>query len=239
MSSHPFIYGIDFCFNAAEPGTQAPDGHYDLGCGFIQRGAENETWQKVAGFSEDMAQNNRFGFTFFDMSRTVTSIDFVTISMCPGGDSPRPAGKTSPFSDSDEETLRNLLDDRDSGGTAPLNAPCFAAAASLARLGQDGPKIAKLLAEVLKERENLGGLEPAALRHAWRHGMPTKDVVDRIVERLAKGRAYSLHSEPQLVALLGEIGPDARAAIPTLRRFQKLRHEFRTAATDALRRIAK
>jgi hypothetical protein len=105
MSSHPFIYGIDFCFNAAEPGTQAPDGHYDLGCGFIQRGAENKTWQKVAGFSEDMAQNNKFGFTFFDMSRTVTSIDFVTISMGPGGDSPPPAGKTSPFSDSDEETL--------------------------------------------------------------------------------------------------------------------------------------
>ena len=46
MSTHPFIHGIDFCFNAAEPGTQAPDGHYDLGFGFIQRGSEKETWQK-------------------------------------------------------------------------------------------------------------------------------------------------------------------------------------------------
>lgn len=105
MASHPFIYGIDFCFNAAEPGTQAPDGHYELGSGFIRRGAENETWRKVAGSTEDVIKNNTFGLTFFDMARIVTSIDFVTISMRPGGDSSGPAGKTSPFSDSDEEKL--------------------------------------------------------------------------------------------------------------------------------------
>jgi hypothetical protein len=105
MSSHPFTYGIDFCFNAAEPGTQAHDGHYDLGFGFIQRGTEQETWQKVQGFTEDMVKDKTFGYSFFDMSQTISTIDFVTISLRPGGDSPGPADKTSPFSESDKETL--------------------------------------------------------------------------------------------------------------------------------------
>jgi hypothetical protein len=106
MSTQPFIHGIDFCFNAAEPGTQAPDGHYDLGFGFIRRGSENETWQKVAGSRGDAVRNSAFGFTFFDMSRTVTSIDFVTISLSPDGDTPAAEASLSPFSSNDQETLR-------------------------------------------------------------------------------------------------------------------------------------
>ncbi len=106
MSTHPFINGIDFCFNGAEPGTQAPDGHYDLGFGFIRRGSENETWQKVSGSRGEAARNSAFGFTFFDMSRTVTSIDFVTISVGPAGGSPATGASPSPFSSSDQEKLR-------------------------------------------------------------------------------------------------------------------------------------
>lgn len=105
MSSHPVIYGIDFCFNAADPGSEDPDGHYNLGFGFIKRASEQSTWEKVAGYTEDMVKNNSFVFSFYDISRTVTAIDFVTISMRPGGDSTGPASKTSPFGDSDEEKL--------------------------------------------------------------------------------------------------------------------------------------
>jgi len=106
MSHHPFIHGIDFCFNGAEPGTQAPDGHYDLGFGFIQRGSENETWQKMVEPRCETIKNNALGFTFFDMSMTVTSIDFVTIAVCPAGESPAPGTSPSPFSNSDQEKLR-------------------------------------------------------------------------------------------------------------------------------------
>lgn len=133
--------------------------------------------------------------------------------------------------------LRNMLNDRDTS-TGKLSAPCFAAAASLARLGAEGPEIAKLVAEILEERDNLGGLEPAALRYAWRRGMPAKDVVERIVARAEDDFSpYPLHSGPHLIRLLGDMGPAARAAIPTLQQLRHRRYEIRTAADDALRRI--
>ena len=117
MSSHPFIYGIDFCFNATTPGSQDPEGHYTLGYGFISRQNANGAWSKVEGYSEPVTKNNAFGFQFFDLSGTINKIDFLTISFRPAPDSSAPAPHTSPFSDSDE---KGLLEGKSLSSSGPM-----------------------------------------------------------------------------------------------------------------------
>jgi len=102
-----FLYGIDFCLNASNPGTKDPEGHYTLGYGFIQRSSVNGAWTKVTGFSENVAKNQAFGFQFYDLSQTVTQIQFVTIDFRPGADAPPGNDLSSPFSSSDEGKLRD------------------------------------------------------------------------------------------------------------------------------------
>jgi len=105
MSDHPFIYGIDFCFDPANPGTKDSEGHYTLGYGFIKRASESDPWTKVSGWDEPVQKNNAFGFQFWDLSESITQIDFVTISFRPAPGPIVPAANSSPFSDSDEKFL--------------------------------------------------------------------------------------------------------------------------------------
>jgi hypothetical protein len=113
-----FLYGIDFCFNPASPGVADAEGHYPLGFGFIERADEQSPWTKVAGFSEPVRKNETFGFQFYDLSLTLTQIDFATVAFRPdpddeGGGSGGGASNPSPFADNDFETL-------DKGRTVPL-----------------------------------------------------------------------------------------------------------------------
>lgn len=107
MSDHPFVYGIDFCFNVTSPGTPDPEGHYPLGFGFISRANENGPWTKVAGFTEAVRKNMDFGFQLFEMSQSIAAIDYVTIDFRPASDATGPVTTTSPFNSSDENKLRD------------------------------------------------------------------------------------------------------------------------------------
>ena len=130
-----------------------------------------------------------------------------------------------------------MLSDRERRGTAKDNAPCFAAAASLARLGEDNAEIARLLQELLEDGnwDLNGATDVTALRYAWHHGMPVRRVVRTAVGRLPGSRQnYTNDSASELIRLLGEIGPDARDAIPALTRLQRSRYEIRLAAKAAL-----
>lgn len=104
-----FLYGIDFCFNPASPGTPDGEGHYPLTYGFIQRPDEQSPWTKVPGFSEPVSKNDVFGFQFYDLSQTLSQIDFATVAFRPdpdaGGGSGGAASNPSPFADNDFETL--------------------------------------------------------------------------------------------------------------------------------------
>jgi len=102
-----FLYGIEFCLNVTNPGAMDSEGHYTLGYGFIQRPTANGTWTKVTGFSENVGKNQDFGFQVYDLSQTVTRIDFVTIDFRPGADAPPGNNLSSPFSSSDESKLRD------------------------------------------------------------------------------------------------------------------------------------
>jgi len=112
-----------------------------------------------------------------------------------------------------------------------------AAAAALALLDVNTPDVAKLMGVVI-EKENVNdGLRPVAIHYAWRHGMDVAEVVDRIVRDLQRRRPYYQEFIPKLIGLLGEIGPDARKAIPVLEAFADDRYEFARAAEAALKRI--
>jgi hypothetical protein len=104
-----FLYGIDFCFNPVSPGTADGEGHYPLAYGFIQRRDEQSPWTKVPGFSEPVSKNDLFGFQFYDLSLTLSQIDFATVAFRPDPDagvgSGGAASNPSPFSDNDFETL--------------------------------------------------------------------------------------------------------------------------------------
>jgi hypothetical protein len=135
--------------------------------------------------------------------------------------------------------LHRLLRDVGDAQGSVLAAPRYAAAASLARLGQDGPKIDGLLGHVLAGLgdRSVFGMEEAALRHAWHHGMPGQDVARRVAKWGRGPPDKPLHAMLSMIALLGDIGSDASVAAPWLRRLQSSRYEVRVASTAALRII--
>ncbi len=88
----------------------------------------------------------------------------------------------------------------------------------------------------------LGGLghrsEELRVRAAQRigaRGAEAKDAVDPLVEALAKDASSVVRTE--LIAALGKIGPDAKAAIPILEKIIHAGGELATAARAALARI--
>jgi hypothetical protein len=100
------LSGMDLCFNPNNLGTSDGEGHYPLGYGLIQRANTSSTWSKVNGFSESVTKNTDFVINLFDLSGTVSQIDFVNISWRPSADSPGKANADSPFSQSDFDDMQ-------------------------------------------------------------------------------------------------------------------------------------
>jgi len=132
--------------------------------------------------------------------------------------------------------LKELLDDHESKELGPVYHVCRHAAAALAYLDVDTPKVKDLLGKVIEESDaNDGSTRPGALRYAWKHGgMPVDEVVDRLQRSLGPPNWDDV---PPIVDLLGEMGPSAKAAIPALEKLLRRRYELRHAAEQALNRI--
>ena len=101
------LSGMDLCFNPNNLGTSDGEGHYTLGYGLIQRANTSSTWSKVNGFSESVTKNTDFVINLFDLSGTVTRIDFVNISWRPSADSPGKSNVDSPFNQSDFDDMQD------------------------------------------------------------------------------------------------------------------------------------
>ncbi len=99
------LSGMDLCFNPNSLGAQDPEGHYTLGFGLIQRADTSSTWSKVNGFSESVTKNTDFVINLFDLSGTVTQIDFVTISWRPDSSDTSRSPNDSPFNQSDFDEM--------------------------------------------------------------------------------------------------------------------------------------
>jgi len=143
-----------------------------------------------------------------------------------------PAGKSA------IPQLRAILVEKPEPGNSRMNSACMAAAASLARLGETGPRISAYMKEVRRFHFGPDELGSAAIAYAWRHGLSTDQVVESIVRVLDERYwSYEVISAPRYIEVLADIGPEARAAIPALERLEANRFEIRTAAEAALRRI--
>ena len=99
------LSGMDLCFNPNNLGPQDDEGHYLLSYGLIQRSSTSMTWTKVVGFQEQVAKNTDFLITLYDLSNTVTSIDFVNIAWRPSADTPSRSQVDSPFNPSDFDDM--------------------------------------------------------------------------------------------------------------------------------------
>jgi len=99
------LYGIDLCFNPNSLGVGDGEGHYDLGYGLIQRSTTTAPWTKVNGFSESVMKNSDFVITVYDLSGTLSQIDFVNVAWRPSADSVGRANAESPFSGSDFDEM--------------------------------------------------------------------------------------------------------------------------------------
>jgi len=132
--------------------------------------------------------------------------------------------------------LIELLDDDENGGCGKVYSVSRHAAAALAYLDVDSPKVKALLGEVLKEwNANDGNTRPGALRYAWKHGLLTPEEV---------AHACTLSLNPPnwdyalpIIRLLEEMGPDATVAIPVLEKQLQRRWGIRLAAQRALHHI--
>ncbi len=104
------LSGMDLCFDPGNLGPQDPEGHYTLGFGLIQRPNTSSTWTKVNGFSESVGKNTDFVINLFDLSGTVSQIDFVTIAWRPDSSDTSPSPNDSPFNSSDfDEMLKGKV----------------------------------------------------------------------------------------------------------------------------------
>jgi hypothetical protein len=99
------LSGMDLCFNPAAPGTPDAEGHYPLNFGLIQRVGDNDPWTKVNGFSENVGKNTDFVITLYDLSGTLSQVDFVTIAWRPDSSDSSPPATDSPFTPSDFDTM--------------------------------------------------------------------------------------------------------------------------------------
>lgn len=99
------LSGMDLCFNPNSLGSSDGEGHYTLGYGLIQRANTTSSWSKVNGFSESVTKNTDFVINLFDLSGTVTQIDFVNIAWRPSSDMPGKSSVESPFSQSDFDEM--------------------------------------------------------------------------------------------------------------------------------------
>lgn len=96
--------GIDLCFDPNGLGNPDAEGHYPLGFGLIELNPTTGEWEKVAGYSANVETDDYFIIKLYDLSQTVGTVDYVSVSWRPDGSSSDPAN-ASPFDDRDFETM--------------------------------------------------------------------------------------------------------------------------------------